>query len=515
MLALALMLGSCDDFLNHLPDNRAELDTEEKVAKLLISAYPLNSFAFMCEMASDNTDDNSSDFSASRVFQQEVFNWEELTDARTNDGPYRMWENTYKAIASANLAIEAIQKMGNPETLNPQKGEALMCRAFGHFLLSYMFCKPYSSTAAQDMGLPYITEPESEVFGNYTRGTLEQLYKNISDDIDAGLPLVDDRAYSVPKYHFNRKAAYAFATRFNLYYRKYDKAVRYADQVLGADPGKYLRDWETWGALSQNGIVAGDAYVNAAEQANLLMYTVYSNWARNHAPVSGFINNGSRYTHNKTIANAETLFSDGPWGNYNASNSPYHYNIWWTDASRKVCMRKINEYFQTTNITASGSSGFAWNLTTQFTTDLVLLEKAEANALAGNIDDAMANLTVFMDNFLKTTPTKQQIIDFYNGIEYYTPLNATPKKKFNTDMPITAGEQENVLHCILHLKRILTIHEGLRWNDINRYGIEVWRRTVYADGTIAVGDKLEVGDNRRVFQLPEEVISAGMTPNPR
>ena len=44
--------------------------------------------------------------------------------------------------------------------------------------------------------------------------------KNIQTDADLeeGLPLIDDNIYLRVKYHFNKKAAYAFAARFYLYY---------------------------------------------------------------------------------------------------------------------------------------------------------------------------------------------------------------------------------------------------------------------------------------------------------
>lgn len=40
LIGTALLLGSCDDFLNTMPDNRAEIDTEAKVTSILVSAYP-------------------------------------------------------------------------------------------------------------------------------------------------------------------------------------------------------------------------------------------------------------------------------------------------------------------------------------------------------------------------------------------------------------------------------------------------------------------------------------------
>lgn len=40
----SLTLAACNDFLDELPDNRTELDTPDKINRLLVSAYPSRSF---------------------------------------------------------------------------------------------------------------------------------------------------------------------------------------------------------------------------------------------------------------------------------------------------------------------------------------------------------------------------------------------------------------------------------------------------------------------------------------
>lgn len=85
----------------------------------------------------------------------------------------------------------------------------------------------------------------------------------------------------------------------------------------------------------------------------------------------------------------------------------------------------------------------------------------------------------------------------------------------NPDFTITNETQENVIHCILHARRLTTLHEGLRWQDIKRYGITIYRRLMNDNGTITVTDKLEPNDPRRAIQIPSDVISAGLKPNPR
>ena len=47
-----LAVSSCDDYLDKLPDDRAELDTEQKVTQLLVSAYPSVNNHVMMELSS-------------------------------------------------------------------------------------------------------------------------------------------------------------------------------------------------------------------------------------------------------------------------------------------------------------------------------------------------------------------------------------------------------------------------------------------------------------------------------
>jgi hypothetical protein len=85
----------------------------------------------------------------------------------------------------------------------------------------------------------------------------------------------------------------------------------------------------------------------------------------------------------------------------------------------------------------------------------------------------------------------------------------------NPDITIESGEQENMLQCLLHIRRIETIHDGLRWFDINRYGIVIYRRYIDSNDNVTVKDTLKVDDPRRAIQLPASVINAGLAPNPR
>lgn len=215
-LALALTT-SCDDFLDKMPDDRAEVNTEEKVTSILVSAYPTHSSNFILELTSDNVLDNGQEYSTSKT-KEEAYRFQDIT-SEGNDDPKSLWNSYYGAVAAANQALQSIEELGNPASLSGQRAEALLCRAYSMYRLATTFCMAYNPDKADEyMGLPYPLKPETTVKPEYERGTLRQLYENINKDIEEALPNVSEDIYTQPKYHFNKKAAYAFAARFNLYY---------------------------------------------------------------------------------------------------------------------------------------------------------------------------------------------------------------------------------------------------------------------------------------------------------
>lgn len=511
-LSVSVSLASCDDFLNTMPDERAEVNTPQKVTSLLVSAYSTSSAIMLAELSSDNAYDNGVQYDVYEQEQEDAYLWNDIT-ATGNDAPGSIWDGYYKAIASANQALQAIEELGNPQNLQGQKGEALICRAYGHFVLANTFCLAYNPlTAGSDLGLPYSEKPETQVSVHYTRGTMEELYQKIDQDISAALPLIDDRIYTTPKYHFNKKAAHAFAARFNLYYQKYDKVIQYANVVLGDNPQRLLRDWKANSTSASNYQLRCDAYISASNPANLLLMTGTSAWPYIHGPYSI----GKRYGHtNATLFTTETVRAPGVWGaaaNLHAANS-----VWGSD--QKVCISKMAGYFEYTD--KVNGIGLLHLVAAAFTTDETLLCRAEAYLLQSAPDYAKAtdDIKLWMTTHCSvnvSSLTTENIVAFYNGVKYM-PLNPkqnsdhTIKKKLNPlGFTLTEGNQENLIQCILHLRRIESIHEGLRWYDVKRYGIEFAHNR---DGL--VDDVLKLDDPRRAIQLPQDVISAGLEANPR
>lgn len=509
-ITASLVLFSCNSFLDELPDNRTTLDNEEKIKSILASAYPINSSALITELSSDNTEDLGVDKLNGGRFREEIIYWKH-SDEVENDAIKNVWQAHYKAIAASNEALKAIEDLGNPANLAPFKGEALVARAYNYFMLINLFSNHYNTqTSATDLGIPYIEKPETTLIPSYNRSTVKEVYEKINADIETGLPLIRDNVHKTPKYHFNTKAAYAFAARFNLYYEKWEKAVAYATVVLGSSPASAVRDWKALGTLSSNIIVLGNDYVDAARPANLLLLPIISR-------ASSFWGLGNetspRFVHSIPLSRRETSGARGPWG-LTSSNETFWFPIQEL-ANGKTTFYKLPHFVQYTDIVAQ--TGYLRTVLVPFTADETLLVRAEANIMLKKYADAVQDLNVWSKSFLKAgnTFTQAELENFYGSLPYSTETNLTQKKKLNPKFTIEAGTQENLLHCVLQYRRILTLHEGDRWFDVRRYGIEIFRMQLQSTGNRIVKDKLTTTDLRRTLQLPTEAIKAGVTPNPR
>ena len=539
-LMMLLGLVSCDKFLDTLPDNRTDLDSAGKIRSLLITAYPQADYLGINEMMSDNTENigDSNPYNQMMSYDQ-IYKWEDVTEDSWGC-PAWVWEYCYGAIAAANQAILAIEEMGGAEAtgLQAEMAEALLCRAYSHFLLVNTFCMNYNpETSETDLGIPYMKHAETTLNPKYERGTVAGVYKNIDDDLKAALPYVSDAYYKVPQYHFTTRAAYAFAARFYLFYQNWPEAERCASVVLGQHPT--LRDNAKYVNLTMDVEQWCDQYISPSEKANLLVLGSNSIWARIGGQPYGYC---EKYAHSRYIAINEDVYAANIWGNEagiaSASNyysRPIGYK---GNGFDKVFFCRVGEHFKLTDAVAQ--TGVPYIFFSALTVDEILLTRAEARILQGEYELAAEDLTTWMQNTIKTNMvlTPESIMAFYadhvqtdaNGnpvldeegnevmFTYATWDKSSIKKHLNPAFYIGPenGLRECMIQCLLGFRRIEGLNLGLRWWDVKRYGIEIWRRTLGADGTpMRLDDVLLKDDPRRAVQIPRLVIDAGLEANPR
>ena len=75
----------------------------------------------------------------------------------------RLPRPTRRSRPSRNWAVPKTAK------LQAAKGEALICRAYAHWVLVNMFCMHYNTNHPDDLGVPYMEHAETELNPKYSR----------------------------------------------------------------------------------------------------------------------------------------------------------------------------------------------------------------------------------------------------------------------------------------------------------------------------------------------------------
>lgn len=521
ILALAaIAFASCDDFLDKVPDNRAELDSEEKIKGLLVSAYPTSECIVLNELMSDNINDMGESNPYTERYYDQVASWTDVTETNFSD-PEEIWSDYNGCVETANTVLEAIDKLGKNEEWSGYRAEALLCRAFANFILVNCFAQHYSADDNTSLGITIVTKPETTLNPQYERQTVKECYAAIQADIEEALPLVKD-VFDVPKYHFNKNAAYAFATRFYLYSEQWEKAIESANKVLGTNPRSILRDNKAMTKLPDDEKIRARHYASSSEPANLMLLTCQSESGVVFGPWAV----AKRYAHDEYIGTNETVDALAAlWGkNY----SSFYYTMGIYNATNVSLWSKNNLPYIFEYTDAVAGIGHPHSVYCPVTSDEVLLCRAESQILLGKFDEAAADMTLWMQNIANTnlTLTPAKIVSFINGIDYSYDtekkdslgMESTLKKHLNPKFHIDeeGSTQECMLQLVLAMRRYETLNEGKRWFDIKRYGIVIPRRTMdAADKPAKVTDWLTVDDPRRAMQIPLSIRMAGYTPNPR
>lgn len=507
-----LALASCDSYLDKLPDDRAEVNSLDKAKKFLVSAYPNHSTNFVFYMSSDNVTDNGVLYVA-QPNQQNAYKWQPI-ETEGNDDPKAVWNANYEAVAVANMALEAL---AGEESADAQalRAEALLCRAFAMFQNANMFCMAWNDSKADEyLGIPY---PKVAGESVNERGTLRQTYENINADIEEALPLLNDGYLTVPKYHFNQKAAYAFAARFNLFYQNWDKAIEYATKALGGNPSSLMRDMDSYSTLAGVDDIH-NKWIRSGENCNLMFVDAVSTNGRAHMGDSRY----KRFNHNRDIITTQTMWAKTPWSNNKSSaeeNALQEARRMY-GSNQAVYIPSLNEDFEIKD--KINQTGYAHVVDPVFTGDETILTRAEAYIMKKDYDKALADMNTWLTAHCDVTSPKflTLTVDNINTTLDAIRMTEVPsravseesiKKPLNPQgFSVEEGTQTNMIYVVLQMRRITTMYQGQRWLDIKRWGIEF---THHLDGE----DNLvfKAGDLRGAIQLPYDVIEAGLEPNPR
>lgn len=539
-----LLLGaSCNDYLDTVPDNRTEIDTPEKVGKLVASAYPKACYAINFNARVDYVTDSELS-NKEKLSNTDPFFWRE-PNSTAQDSPNYLWSQCYRAISHANAAIEASARFDD-ELTAAYIAEARLARAYSHFLLVTTFAQMYDPTAPEandeHPGVPYVDESEDVSIKQYDRETVARTYERIGTDLTYGLEhLGSDAVHRVPRYHFNYAAAHTFASRYYAFRGEWEKVVEEASKVIpkptdikevapgirnvsATDPAAIfaLDNFQPWTTdYAKNGVKdVRPWYWRMTTKSNLLLCEMISSVAS-----CGTMRYAcSLADTNNTVNSANP--TGGKWAYMcSGDNKPFSW------------VGKYENQFTKNNIYST--TGNNYSIYMLLHAEEALFNRIEAYIHLGQLDEAVADLNIFcrtriFDHVTKDAYDEEEhcltldrIYDFYAK---YKPANGTPYEvlladggsknpdyfmnKYNAyDTSSWDVKRQALLHFLLDCRRNEFLFEGIRYWDMWRYRIPIYHVTQLDQQ--GPSNWLMPGDDRWVLQIPEESVLSGVELNPR
>ena len=531
LIASAGVFSSCSDFLGTDPDNRTYIDTPEKVEALLVSAYPTSTFYSVVDARCDGFVDYGTSLvgvNSLYTVQEDAFRWREYSLAGEGvwDGYEPYWSAAYNAIAAANHTLEAIDKLvkekGETTQLSRSRGEALLCRAYAHFCILSLYTDFFDlESMSTNPGIPYATDPEKTTYADYSRETVSVTLSKVLQDLEDGMKIVGSASdYNQPKYHFTPQSALAFATRVALFTRDYQNVIYYVNQFFptptlfdrpgtsntttktpvrfpsASDPCRiycrsYLTNWNRLGSYNDNADKIGQEFSSASSNANLLLSEPMT-----VLPSTTMANIYTRYQLDEDVITK--LASKNATGvDWSYSDTVYGYS---GGVKGKVLKKYYQDFYYSDIVAGIGRS---YTKIPLFRSDEMLLARAEAYAMTGKFDEALDDLNCFIElripaddfDIATTSLTQAKILSYYSS--QLNGANSFINSDFNKDRFLDNEQgrlQKALILTILDFRRIEFLYEGQRYYDILRW--------------------LTPDDDRRVLQVPQTAILAGVEANP-
>lgn len=234
----ALLLCSCDDFLDIQPTGKIIAETGSEYRALLTDVYSKipedRGLATLRadEVAADESSMKSLDYDS----YYEIWNWTDYN--RSPSSLYFGWRRYYHSCYIANYLIEhknSITK-ATKEEVEQMVGESYMIRAYMHFLLANLYAPAYTKCSPKDTrGIPL--QLEADVNAVLKCSSVEEVYKWILQDIDSAEVYMNvDRWEEGYTYRFNKTTVNALRSRVALYMGDWNLALSEAEKVIAEYP---------------------------------------------------------------------------------------------------------------------------------------------------------------------------------------------------------------------------------------------------------------------------------------
>lgn len=230
LLAVAIGMTGCDDFLDVKPEGKVIPETLEDFRAVLTtgySAYPRHKS--LTTLRADELVLN--EFDDQLVYNKDIYIWKDANpDPATTSF---QWGQMYNSIFYTNVVInDGGSKIPASQEKEQLLGEAHALRALAYFDLINLFGKPFNtSTSGTDRGVPLALEIDLEQA--FIPESVANVYSQILFDIDQSKNLLNQSTQVTGKnYRFSKAALFALEARVYLYRNEWQKALNAADKAL-------------------------------------------------------------------------------------------------------------------------------------------------------------------------------------------------------------------------------------------------------------------------------------------
>lgn len=250
IIAAAVALSSCKDFLDVKPSNQADSSTSISSAsdaevmvnglmrKMSSSSYLGRDFLLYGDAKGGDVTIFTAGFGGNDLY---YFSHGQTSNARSG-----YWSQIYNCILQANNIItnvKALKEAGSTEDLDSYLGQALTARGMMHFDLVRLYGKPYNMDK-NSYGVPVVTTM-LDANAQPTRNTVEEVYTQVLSDLKEAAPLLSKK---VNKGYLNYYANQAILAKVYMYMDNFSEALACCKNVMAGPYSLYSNsEWvDSW-----------------------------------------------------------------------------------------------------------------------------------------------------------------------------------------------------------------------------------------------------------------------------
>ena len=236
---------SCGDFLKEVSQDEFEPSTAAAYTELLNGEGYNYSVVDALTWYMDDDVDGCVSYTPSdgQMAYKDVFTWQYYMDQSLKEAypqDQSTYENFYSKIMACNVVIDNVESsLGTEAEIANVLGEALTLRAYYYFHLVNIFATPYNdarSAPEQRLGVSLVTKSEILDEG-YARNTVAEVYKQITEDIERAIVLLEKDKVDNGRFRVNYVAAHLIASRIYLYMEEWDQVIDHATKAIAGAPG--------------------------------------------------------------------------------------------------------------------------------------------------------------------------------------------------------------------------------------------------------------------------------------